>query len=254
MKKNGGMKEEPSSRNWRIFTASVFFVLGFSVVFSLVGVLLQSVLANVATSVQVWLGRVGGIIIILFGIYLLGLIKIPFLEQEHKLAVKRKSNSMYLTSFIFGAAFAVGWTPCVGAVLGAVLTLAATQPGTAFFLMLSYSLGLGIPFLLVGLFTNQAQRFIQKSSKWILYLKYVFGVVLIFLGILVFVNQLSRVANLAFAIKFLTALNIGTVGSGMSLNLGIAFIAGLVSFLSPCVLPLIPAFLSYLASVGAQKK
>jgi len=245
---------EPKKRNWRIFFASVFFVLGFSIVFSLVGVLLQSVLSSVASSVQVWLGRVGGIIIILFGIYLLGLIRIPFLEQEHKLTVKRKFNSMYITSFIFGAAFAVGWTPCVGAVLGAVLSLAVTQPGTAFFLMLTYSLGLGIPFLLVGLFTNQAQRLIEKSEKVITYFKYIFGVILILLGILVFVNQLSRVANLAFATKFLTALNIGTVGAGMSLNLGIALLAGFVSFLSPCVLPLIPAFLSYLASVGVQKK
>ena len=161
---------------------------------------------------------------------------------------------MYLTSFIFGAAFAVGWTPCVGAVLGAVLSLAVTQPGTAFLLMFVYSLGLGIPFLLVGLFTNQAQRLIEKSERVVSILKYIFGVILILLGILVFVNQLSRVANLAFATTFLTALNLGTVGAGMSLNLGIAFIAGLVSFLSPCVLPLIPAFLSYLASVGVQKK
>lgn len=244
---------EPQKRNWRIFIASIFFVLGFSIVFSLVGVLLQSVLSAVANSVQVWLGRIGGVIIILFGIYLLGLIRIPFLEQEHKLTVKRKFNSMYVTSFIFGAAFAVGWTPCVGAVLGAVLSLAVTQPGTAFFLMLAYSLGLGLPFLLVGLFTNQAQKVIEKSGKVITYLKYIFGVILILLGILVFVNQLSRVANLAFATDFLTTLNIGTVGSG-SLNIGIAFLAGFVSFLSPCVLPLIPAFLSYLASVGVQKK
>lgn len=245
------MNSQP--RNWRIFLASIFFVLGFSLVFSLVGVLLQSVLATVATSVQAWLGRIGGVIIILFGIYLLGLIRIPFLEQEHKLTVKRKFNSMYVTSFIFGAAFAVGWTPCVGAVLGAVLSLAVTQPGTAFFLMLAYSLGLGIPFLLVGLFTNQAQKIIEKYGDAITYLKYIFGVILILLGILVFVNQLSRVANLAFATAFLTSFNLGTVGSG-SLNLGIAFLAGFVSFLSPCVLPLIPAFLSYLASVGVQKQ
>ena len=161
---------------------------------------------------------------------------------------------MYVTSFIFGAAFAVGWTPCVGAVLGAVLSLAVTQPGTAFFLMLTYSLGLGLPFLFVGLFTNQAQRLIERSGKIITYLKYIFGLILIMLGILVFVNQLSRVANLAFATEFLTMLNLSTVGTGASLNLGIAFLAGFVSFLSPCVLPLIPAFLSYLASVGVQKK
>ena len=235
----------------RIFFASVFFVLGFSVIFSLLGVLLQSVLSNVASSVQLWLGRIGGTIIILFGIYLLGLIDVPFLQQEHKLRVKRKFDSMYLTSFIFGAAFAVGWTPCVGAVLGAILTLAVTSPGSAFFLMLSYSLGLGLPFLFVGAFTAQANKLIKKSGKIFSYLKYIFGVMLIAIGVLVFTNQLSRLANLQFITNLLTSLNI-TAPMG-ALNIGIAFFAGFVSFLSPCVLPLIPAFLSYLASVGVKK-
>ncbi|MBI2668405.1 sulfite exporter TauE/SafE family protein [Candidatus Woesearchaeota archaeon] len=240
-------------RPGRIFLASLFFVLGFSVIFSLVGVLLQSVLANVAAGVQIWLGRIGGTIIILFGLYLLGLISIPFLEREHKMRVTTQFRSMYVTSFVFGAAFAVGWTPCVGAVLGAILTLAATQPGTAFLLMLSYSLGLGIPFLLVGLFANQAQRLISKAGAWLKYAQYFFGVVLVMLGIFVFTNQLSRIANLAFVSDLLIRLNVGGIIGMSSLNLGIAFFAGIVSFLSPCVLPLIPAFLSYLASVGVKR-
>lgn len=247
------MKEEKPKRNWNIFIASVFFVLGFSVIFSLVGVLLQSVLSSVGYEVQIWLGRVGGVIIILFGLYLLGLIRIKFLEKEHKFEVKRKYKTVYATSFVFGAAFAVGWTPCVGAVLGAVLALAVMHPTSAFFLMLAYSLGLGVPFLLVGLFTNQAQALITKYSKAVKWLTYVFGVILILLGILVFTNELSRIANLAFVTTILQSLNIGTVGLGASLNLGIAFFAGLVSFLSPCVMPLIPAYLSYLASIVVKK-
>ncbi len=235
-------------KQWNIFVNSVFFVLGFSLIFSLVGVLLQSILSDVSVAVQRWLGRIGGLIIILFGIYLLGLIKVSFLEREHKLKVNKKFRSSYVTSFVFGAAFAVGWTPCVGAILGAVLTLAITQPGGAFFLLLAYSLGLGIPFLIVGLFTNQAQHLITKYVSWLRYFNYVFGVVLIFLGILVFTNQLSRVANLAFASDLLLALDISSFGVGGSLNIWISFLAGLVSFLSPCVLPLIPAFLTYLAS------
>ncbi|MBC8500533.1 MAG: sulfite exporter TauE/SafE family protein [Nanoarchaeota archaeon] len=238
-------------RDWNIFISSVFFVLGFSVIFSLVGVLLQSVLSNVAYTVQQWLGRIGGVIIILFGIYLLGLLKIPFLEREHTITVKKKFKSMHLASFMFGAAFAVGWTPCVGAVLGAVLTLAISNPSSAFFLMLAYSLGLGIPFLLVGLFTNEAQGLISKSGKWLQYLRYFFGIVLIFLGILVFTNNLSLIANLAFASNILSSLDAG-ISTGASINLSISFLAGLVSFLSPCVLPLIPAFLSYLASIGVK--
>lgn len=241
-----------AKKQWHIFINSVFFVLGFSVIFSLVGVLLQSVLSNVSSIVQLWLGRIGGLVIIIFGIYLLGLIKISFLEREHKLQVKRKFKSSYITSFVFGAAFAVGWTPCVGVILGAVLTLAITQPTSAFFLLLSYSLGLGVPFLLVGLFTNQAQKFIQKAGPWLKYFNYIFGTVLIMLGILVFTNQLSRIANFAFAANIFTILGTTSFGTGASLNLGIAFLAGIVSFLSPCVLPLIPAFLTYLASTATR--
>ena len=234
------------------FISSFFFVLGFSVVFSVVGVLLQSLLASVAVQTQRWLGRTGGVIIILFGLYLLHLLEIPWLAREHKITVQ-KSRSKYATSFLFGAAFAVGWTPCVSAALGAILAFAAVQPGQAFFLMLAYTLGLGIPFLLVGLFTSQAQHFIRKISTHIHYLQSFFGVVLVIMGILVFTSQLSRIANLEFVATILTTLNIGTSAGGniamlSFFNLGIAFVAGLVSFLSPCVLPLIPAFLSFLAA------
>jgi len=238
-------------RNWNIFISSVFFVLGFSVVFSLLGVLLQSVLSNVSFFLQQWLARIGGLIIELFGMYLIGWIKILYLEREHKLNVKRTFKSSYLASFVFGAAFAVGWTPCVGAVLGAVLTLAVSNPSSAFFLLLAYSLGLGIPFLLVGLFTNQAQRIISKSGKWLTYLKYVFGAILILMGVLVLIDKLSVFANLSFASEIMVGTD--SALGGETLNIGVAFLAGTVSFLSPCILPLIPVFLSYLASVGIEK-
>lgn len=245
--------QNSKKKSWTLFLASLFFVLGFAVIFSLVGVLLQSVLAAVAPAVQKWLGRIGGIIIIFFGIYLLGLLNIPFLEQEHRFQLRKKFGSAYLTSFIFGAAFALGWTPCVGAVLGAILALAVTEPGSAFFLMLSYSLGLGLPFLVVGLFANQARHWIKKAGRWLVYLRSFFGLVLIALGVLVFTSQLSRIANLAFVSNLLIALNIGGSNGAMTgLNIGIAFFAGLVSFLSPCVLPLIPAYLSYLASLSVK--
>ena len=162
------------TKQWSIFLNSVFFVLGFSIIFSLVGVLLQSVLAGISYDIQKWLGYIGGTIIIVFGIFLLGLIKIPFLEKEHKLRVKRKFNYSYITSFVFGSAFAVGWTPCVGVILGAILTLAVTEPASAFPLMISYSLGLGIPFLIVGLFTEKAAKAIERAGPWLKYFNYVF--------------------------------------------------------------------------------
>jgi len=243
-----------AGKRWTIFLNSVFFVLGFSVIFSLVGVLLQSVLSDVSFTVQQWLGYVGGTVIIFFGIYLLGLIKIPFLEQEHKLKVKKKFKYQYMTSFVFGSAFAVGWTPCVGAILGAILTLAAANPGSAFPLLLSYSLGLGIPFLIVGLFTDRASGFIEKAGPWLKYVNYVFGSILIILGILVFTNQLARFASVPFLTDLLISLDSGTGGVGATLGISVAFIAGLASFLSPCVLPLIPAFLAYLGTTVATPK
>jgi len=169
------MLEVKEKRSWTVFFSSLFFVLGFSVVFSLVGVLLQSVLSNSAYTVQTWLGRIGGVIIILFGLFLLGLINPEFLQKEHKFKVKRTFKSHYLTSFVFGAAFAVGWTPCVSAALGAILALAATQSSSALILLMAYTLGLGIPFWkfyfpkfdkLFGLEENFEQWYKETNMVW----------------------------------------------------------------------------------------
>ena len=245
-------------RDWSIFLSSVFFVLGFSVVFSILGVLLQTALAFASHDVKVWLGRVGGAIIILFGLFVLGLITPSILQRGHTFAVRRKFASRYMTSFVFGAAFAVGWTPCVSAALGAILALAAVNAGSAFLLLFAYTLGIGMPFLLVGLFTNQAQALIDKAGPWLKYVQYIFGTLLVILGILIFTSELSRVANFQALTHVLIALNIGTSAGGdisslSAINLLLALFAGLVSFLSPCILPIIPGFLSYLASTATQK-
>jgi len=186
-----------------IFLNSIFFVLGFSVVFAALGVLLNTVLESVAYDAQTWLARGGGLIIIFFGLYLTGLLKIGFLEREHKIKVTKKFNSRFLTSFVFGAAFAAGWTPCVGAALGAILGLAATSPGAAFPLLMTYSLGLGLPFLIVGAFAAQAQGIFNKYASQVKYVNIVFGVILIILGVLIFTERLSRLANFELLNKFL---------------------------------------------------
>ena len=247
------------TRDWSVFFSSVFFVLGFSLVFSLVGVLLQTILSNASYTVQEWLGRIGGAVIILFGFFLLVLFTPAFLKRDHKIAVRHQFHSHYITSFVFGAAFAVGWTPCVSAALGAILALAATSAGSAFLLLFAYTLGIGIPFLLVGLFTNHAQTLINRLGKKLQYVQYFFGIVLIVLGMLVFTGTLSRVANLQFLTDILLSLNLvtsvgGSISSLTILNFGISFLAGVGSFLSPCILPLIPGFLSYLASTAVKNE
>jgi len=164
---------------------------------------LNSLLSSVAFDAQIWLSRIGGVIIIFFGLYLVGLIKPKFLQREHKLHVNTQFKSRYLTSFAFGAAFAAGWTPCVGAVLGGILALAATQPGSAFTLLFSYAIGLGIPFLIVGLFAAQASNLIHKYGKYLRYVNIAFGVILIILGVLVFTNNLARIASFELLNRFL---------------------------------------------------
>lgn len=186
-----------------IFLASVFFVLGFSAVFSLLGVFVTSILGIATYVVRTWLARIGGGIMILFGLYLTGLLHIPFLEREYKVRVMTRFRSRWITSFVFGAAFAAGWTPCVGAVLGGILGLAASAPGSAFTLLFVYSLGLGMPFLLVGIFASRASGLIQRCSRFLIYVQIVFGIVLVAIGILAFTENLPLIANLGLLNRFL---------------------------------------------------
>lgn len=181
-----------------VFIQSVFFVAGFSFVFAALGVLLNTVLSAVAYDVQNWLARIGGAIIILFGLYLAKLVRIPWLERDHKIAVKTKGLPRVVTSFLFGLAFAAGWTPCVGAALGAILALAATQPSSAFALLFAYAFGLGLPFLVIGFFAAQATALIARMGKALSYINIIFGLILIVLGILVFTQTLGLIANFEF--------------------------------------------------------
>jgi len=173
---------------------SVFFVIGFSVVFSTLGVIINSVLSTSAGELVAGLNQVAGIIIIGFGVFLLLSTKINKLNMEKKFFPK-SSKSSYPMSFVFGLAFAVGWTPCVGPILGTILTLAATTPSVAFNLLLLYSLGLGIPFILIGIFYSRATRIIRSMSKHLKYYNVLLGGFIVLLGILVFTNQLAYIAN-----------------------------------------------------------
>jgi cytochrome c-type biogenesis protein len=143
---------------------------------------MQFVLSNAVGEFTESLNIVGGIIIIAFGVFLLLSTKIRSLNIEKKF-FPQNSKSSYPMSFVFGLAFAVGWTPCVGPILGTILTLAATTPSISFSLLLAYSLGIGIPFILMGVFFSRATNNV------------VLGAFIIILGILVFTNQLAYIAS-----------------------------------------------------------
>jgi cytochrome c-type biogenesis protein len=202
---------------------TVFFVLGFSIVFSTLGVIINSTLGGLSSELISGFNQIGGIIIIGFGIFLLLTTKFRSLNIEKKFFPKREKASYplsflfglafaagwtpcvgpilgtiltsYPLSFLFGLAFAAGWTPCVGPILGTILTLAAATPTVSFYLLLAYSLGLGIPFILMGVFFSRATRVIQSMSKHLKYYSVIIGALIIFLGVLVFTNQLAYIAN-----------------------------------------------------------
>ncbi|MSS86545.1 MAG: cytochrome C biogenesis protein [Thaumarchaeota archaeon] len=191
---NNGQKSNFKINKINIISNTIFFVLGFSIVFSILGVLINSILSENINQFANSLNWVAGIIIIIFGIFLLLSTKINSLNKEKKFHIKNFKSS-YPMSFVFGLAFAIGWTPCVGPILGTILTLAATTPSTSFTLLLSYSIGLGIPFILIGIFFSKSTKIISSMTKHLKYYNIVLGGFIILLGILIFTNQLAYIAN-----------------------------------------------------------
>jgi cytochrome c-type biogenesis protein len=198
-----GHRQQPltisKSTRLNIFLNTVYFVLGFSLVFSVLGVILNSVFVVLGIGFQHSLTSIGGIVIVAFGVYLILSTKLRRLNFEKRMTKIPKFKTSYITSFVFGAAFAGCWTPCVGPILGSIFTLAATAPGAAYNSLLAYSLGLGIPFLITGAFFTRATGLIRRIVKHLKYFNPAMGAMLIIVGILVFTNQLVLLGNFPLA-------------------------------------------------------
>ncbi len=185
-----------TSARINIFLNTVYFVLGFSLVFAVLGVLLNSVLVGVGNGFQHSLTSAGGLVIIGFGVYLILSTKLRTLNFEKKMMTRiPKFKTSYITSFVFGAAFAAGWTPCVGPILGSTFALAASHPAAAYNSLLAYSLGLGVPFLITGAFFSRATGLIRRMVKHLKYFNLAMGGILVIVGILLFTNQFILLAN-----------------------------------------------------------
>ena len=180
-----------------IVVNTIFFVLGFSIVFSTLGVLINSIFTENLNQFASSLNLLAGIIIVTFGIFLILSVKINSLNKEKKFHIKNFKSS-YPMSFVFGLAFAIGWTPCVGPILGTILTLASTTPSISFSLLLAYSIGLGIPFILMSLFFSKSTKIISSMTKHLKYYNIILGGFIILLGILILTNQLAYIANFPF--------------------------------------------------------
>lgn len=174
---------------------SIAFILGFTLVFVLLGAsatLMGSFFLSNATLIR----KTGGILIILFGIHVTGLIPFKLFMSEKRLTIKHKPAG-YFGSFLVGLVFAAGWTPCIGPILAAILTLAATESDVyhGIVLLLFYSLGLGIPFLLSSLAMHQFLQIFNRFKKYIRVFEVITGLFLVIAGIMLYFNWLTRLSG-----------------------------------------------------------
>jgi cytochrome c-type biogenesis protein len=150
------------------------------------------------------MSKIGGLIIVFFGLYKIGLIKLQLFYREARFNIKDRKFG-YAGAFIIGAAFALGWTPCIGPILGVILTYAGTLENVnqGIVLLLVYSLGLGLPFLLTAFGINHFWRFFKRIQKYIGLLEVTSGVVMVILGVMIFSNKLTLIQSwLPFLNKF----------------------------------------------------
>lgn len=190
-------KTEKAKVTKKVAMNSLFFIFGFSVVFILLGAS-STFLGNFILAHKFTLfNKIAGGIVILFGLHLLGVFKISFLNYEKRFHVRRKSFGI-LGSFLIGFAFAFGWTPCVGPILAPILGMAALKESVTqgILLLAFYSLGLGIPFFIAGIGFNTFLRVFQKVKRYFNVIEIISGLFLIGVGLLIFTNSFSYLAGL----------------------------------------------------------
>ncbi len=190
-----GMSLEDVRRSRRIaLVHSLLFVTGFTLIFLALGAT-ATVLGRVLFAYRDWVGRVGGVLVIVLGLYLLGVFQIGAFARERRVHVADKPLG-YLGTVLVGMAFAAGWTPCIGPILGAILTYNMSQPdvGRGMSLLAAYSLGLAVPFLLSALALQQFFGFFARVRGKLLVLSRVSGALLVGVGVLMLTSQFTLIA------------------------------------------------------------
>jgi len=191
------------ANRWKTFTHGLAFVIGFSVVFVTLGVLV-SIVGVWLYDFRTWLARIGGIAVILFGLHTMGVINIPFLDYDTRPKSQPKQGLGYLSSTLMGVFFSAGWAPCVGPVLGAVLTLVLNTADISqgFILLSAYSIGLAIPFLLASLGVGGITQLMRRHSKAIRILSIATGVLMVIIGVMLLTGTLEALARFGFLVDF----------------------------------------------------
>lgn len=182
------------------FFHGLAFVTGFSLVFIIGGAALGALGALIGDYfVKRWIARIGGVVVIIFGLHTMGVINIPFLDYDTRRQVQPNPRLGYLASVLMGVFFSAGWAPCIGPVLGTILNLAlfSGQVTQGVVLLSAYSVGMAVPFLLAALGMGQVTSLMQRHSQVIRYLSIATGVLLVVVGIMLITGSLERLAQFA---------------------------------------------------------
>lgn len=188
---------------WVTFSHGVAFVLGFSLVFVLLGAA-ASAIGALLFDARIWLARIGGVVVIIFGLHTIGIINLPFLDYDTRRAHSPNASGGYGASAMMGVFFSAGWAPCVGPVLGAVLTLSLTSAALSqgVVLLTAYSIGLAIPFLLAALGVGRVAELMRNHTRAVRLISMGTGVILIVVGVMLLTGTLEALARFGFFVDF----------------------------------------------------
>lgn len=195
--------ESDAKTRWAAFSHGLAFVLGFSIIFITLGVAV-SALGGLLYDVSEWLAKIGGLIVIVFGIHMTGIVRIPFLEYDLRPQTSSDQKRSYFSSLLMGVFFSAGWSPCVGPVLGAILTFALNGGSVVegVKLLSAYSAGLAIPFLVAALGIGWVTYILRKYRKVMRYVEIGMGVILIVVGIMLFLGTFEQLSQFGTFIDF----------------------------------------------------
>jgi len=184
----------------RVILHSLAFIVGFTLVFVALGASFSAA-GQLLLDYREWIRRIGGLLIIFFGLYIAGVLRIGFLARTQQIQLKAKPTGV-IGSLLVGVTFAIGWTPCVGPILGSILSLAGTAETvkTGIGLLVAYSAGLALPFFLSSLALNGFLRFFKQYRPFIGVVERVAGVLLVLVGLLVFTNYFVVLNSFAISL------------------------------------------------------